>query len=65
MREETPSPGSSDFLRNKSASSDYVMREARDAGVRLVRCLWTDLANIVRGRAIHLDALRRTAPGCS
>ncbi|HQV71173.1 MAG TPA: glutamine synthetase family protein [Thermoflexales bacterium] len=61
MREETPSPGSSDFLRNKSASSDYVMREARDAGVRLVRCLWTDLANIVRGRAIHLDALRRTA----
>lgn len=62
MREDnSTSSGSSDFLKNKAASSDMVLREARDAGVRLVRTLWTDLSNQVRGRGIHLDALRRTA----
>ncbi|MCL4505378.1 MAG: glutamine synthetase family protein [Chloroflexi bacterium] len=52
-------PDDSDYASNKASALDYVMREARDAGVRLVRCLWADLSSVIRGRAIHVDALRR------
>jgi glutamine synthetase len=65
MRDDTHPPGKNpnsdeyDYATGKAAASDSILREARDAGVRLVRCLWADLSNIIRGRAIHVDALRQ------
>ncbi len=63
MRDEPRSHGTNpddyDYATNKASASDYILREARDAGVRLVRCLWSDLASIIRGRSIHVDALRK------
>lgn len=63
MRDEPRVPGGSpddyDYATNKASAADSILREARDAGVRLVRCLWADLSNIIRGRAIHVDALRK------
>ncbi len=52
-------PGEYDYASNKAAAVDYVVREARDAGVRLVRCLWMDLSSVIRGRSVHVDVLRR------
>ncbi|HEY3342072.1 MAG TPA: glutamine synthetase family protein, partial [Anaerolineae bacterium] len=61
MRTNVPGSNSdeNDYAANKAAASESILREARDAGVRLVRCLWADLSNIIRGRAIHVDALRQ------
>ena len=61
MRTNVPGPNSDeyDYVMNKAAASESILREARDAGVRMVRCLWADLSNIIRGRAIHVDALRQ------
>jgi glutamine synthetase len=61
MREKgsASNPDEYDYTANKASASDSILREARDAGVRLVRCLWPDLSNIIRGRAIHIDALRQ------
>ncbi len=51
-------PDDYDYATNKASASDYILREARDAGVRLVRCLWADISNVIRGRSIHVGALR-------
>ena len=61
MRENASVPNSDDYdyATSKASASDSIVREARDAGVRLVRCLWADLSNIIRGRAIHINALRQ------
>lgn len=61
MRTNVPgsNPDDFDYAASKSAASDSILREARDAGVRLVRCLWADTSNIIRGRAVHIDSLRQ------
>jgi glutamine synthetase len=58
-RVPSPNPDEYDYATSKASASDYILREARDANVRLVRCLWPDLSNIIRARAIHVDALRQ------
>jgi glutamine synthetase len=61
MRTNVPTsdPDEYDYATSKAAASESILREARDAGVRLVRCMWPDFSNIIRGRAIHIDALRQ------
>jgi glutamine synthetase len=61
MRNNMPgtNPEQFDYTMNKASASDSILKEARDAGVRLVRCLLPDLSGIIRGRAIHIDALRQ------
>ena len=59
MRQDVPESDLDSYLRRRTSASDYIFREARDAGVRLVRCLWADLSNMVRGRSMHVAALRR------
>jgi glutamine synthetase len=61
MHDDSRVPGSDpdDYATNKASASDYILREARDAGVRLVRCLWADLSNVIRGRSIHVGSLRQ------
>lgn len=61
MRTNVPgtNPEEFSYTMSKATASDSILREARDAGVRLVRCLYPDLSGIIRGRAIHVDALRQ------
>src|SRR6266545_2854164 len=45
---------------NKTETSlvDQVVQQAEAAGVRLVRCLYTDNGGTIRGKATHVNGLR-------
>lgn len=40
------------------AAGDRVVQQAKDAGVRLVRFLYTDNGGVTRGKSTHIDYLR-------
>ena len=44
--------------RSAATATDVLIAEAEAAGVRLVRCLYTDNGGIIRGKATHINSLR-------